>query len=433
MYELLIGYGILAVIVGLVIFGILALAKRGRWFMKIAQGTTAFISAGDSLKAILPNVGGFKISSDEDLEGRRWLVPAKNNQEREEAFFHNCLPGTVWFQKLLWRRAGVRWISILWPHTHRYTFDIRSRKRLLEGAEVAEGAPLKKRVVDSAKDGTRESTVVDSLLFIVPRPVYLEGVVLAGDNSKINLLLLPQFRQIIPALPAYYLRGDFFTLLDGAIEAGTVDFFATYRVKKNEDEDGESLTYAHWLKLAKSGAHSPLEQHLYHLNVNKKYYDELENAGKGELIGYLDDVTHGKLFESSSDKVEEKIPSGMIPRFGFAMVSFRLIGWEPHGDTKDLAKALLAKQTEFHTAEGVRQKADGERDALMRVAEGESNRYTRLATALVDKGVTPDVAARVVETQLRTENIRDGKVTTYVEGGSPASIMVPASNQAPSK
>jgi len=38
------------------------------------------------------------------------------------------------------------------------------------------------------------------------------------------------------------------------------------------------------------------------------------------------------------------------------------------------------------------------------------------------------VAARVVETQLRTENIRDGKVTTYVEGGgTKTSVMVPAS------
>lgn len=426
MYELF-GYIMVAILVGLGWFSILSLAKHGRWFMRIAQGTTAFISAGDKLKSILPNVGRFKMSTQEDLEGRHWLIPAKDNAEAEEAFFHNCLPGTVWFQKLLWRKAGIRWISILWPYTRRHTFDIRSRKRLLEGADGAEGTPLKRRVVDSLdKDGKRESTVVDSLLFVIPRPVYLEGVVIAGDNSKINLLLLPVFRQVIPSISAYYLRGDFFTLLDGAIEAGTVDFFASYRV------NGEPMTYADWLKLPKSGAHSPLEHHLYQLNINKKYYEDLKGAGgRDELVNYLNDITHGKFFEHSGGEVEEKIPSGLIPRFGFAMVSFRLIEWEPHGDTKDLARAFLARETEFYTAQGVRQKAEGERDAILKRAEGESSRYERLATALVGKGVTPDVAARVVETQLRTENIRDSNVTTYVEGGSSASIMVPASNQAP--
>ena len=119
------------------------------------------------------------------------------------------------------------------------------------------------------------------------------------------------------------------------------------------------------------------------------------------------------------------IPNGIVPRFGFALVSFRVVEWEAHKSTVALAESLLAKEIELHTAEGVKQKAIGERDAILERAAAESSRYERLLKALVDKGVTPDVAAQVIATQLRTENIRDGKVTTYVEGAASATVMVP--------
>jgi hypothetical protein len=93
-----------------------------------------------------------------------------------------------------------------------------------------------------------------------------------------------------------------------------------------------------------------------------------------------------------------------------------------------LAKALLQKETRFHEAEGVRQEAYGVRDAILARATGESSRYKQLADSLIEREVSPDVAAEVVRTQIRTENIggKDSKVVTYVEGGSPASVMVPA-------
>lgn len=424
-YEILIVASLLAIIAVLAIAIILLLANLGVYFMKIAQGTTAFISTGDSLKAILPNVGGFKMSKDEDLDGRHWLVPEKNDEERIVGLFHNSLPKTVWFQKWMWKTLGVRFISWVWPHTHRHTFNIRSRKRLLEGSEVKSDMSLKDRVVDSPAP---EGTIVDSLLFSVPRPVYMDGVQLAGDNSRINLLLQPIYRQVIPAIPVYYLKGDFFTLLDAALEAAVVDFFATHRV------EGCPLTYSHWLKLPKSGGNSPLELHLRHLNVSKAYRNKLKR--NGELVRYIDELTGGelKLIHESVDEVKKIAPSGIIPRFGFAMVSFRIVDWDPHKDTVDLAKALLAKETELHTAEGVRQKAFGERDALIERAKGESSRFDQLMKALIEKGVDANVAAEVVRTQLRTENIggKDSKITTYVEGEASASVMVSASSSGPS-
>jgi|SRR3989344_532570 len=423
-YKLIVIYGQLVAVAVLTIIIILVLAHFGAYFMNIAQGTTAFIRAGDSLKAVLPNIGGYMMSASQDLDGRHWLIPEENEERRMESLFYNSLPGTKWFQKWLWKTFGVKFISIVWPQTKRHTFDIRSRKRLLEGADVAEGTPLKARVVDSlTKDGTKDSTIVDSLLFLVPRPVYLDGIQLAGDNSRINLLLLPIYRQIIPVLPVFYLKGDFFTQLDAAIESAVVDFFATYRVKE-EGEQEEPLSYAHWLKLAKSGGNSPLEIHLRRLNVSRKYRDNLRETGRSQLIEYIDKLIP-ELAEEA-DEAGKTISSGIIPRFGFALVSFRIVDWEPHKDTANLAKALLTKETERHTADGVRQKAFGERDAILARAAGESSRYTQLVDALVGKGVTADVAAGVVQTQLRTENIggKDSKVVTYVEGGASTGVMV---------
>lgn len=437
---------LLAAIPMLAIAIILLLSNLGAYFTKIAQGTTVFISAGDRLKAILPNVGGYKMSGADDLDGRHWLIPTKNEKERMAGIFHNSFPGTVWFQEQLWKAFGVKFISWFWPHVHVHQFDIRKggRRRIEARSEVSADAPLRSRVVDSP-----EPTVVNSLLFLAPRPVYLEGVELAGDNSRINLLLLPVYRQVIPVLPAYYLKGDFFTLLDAAIEAAIVDFFARHRVwvYKEGEKKGQfaadshapqqqgyeesPLTYAHWLKLTKAGEGSPLEQQLRHLNVSKAYLTKLKaEGGKGELIDYIEKhLIPGEPTDLPGSELAKMIPSGIAPRFGFALVSFRIVEWEVHKSTEALAKALLAKETELHTAAGVRQKAEGERDAILARATGESRRYEQLATALVNKGVTPDVAAGVVQTQLRTENIggKDSKIVTYVEGSASASVMVPAS------
>lgn len=422
MNELIVIIGLLVVVIPvLAIIIILLLANLGAFFTKIAQGTTAFISAGDSLKAILPNVGGYRMSDEEDLDGRHWLIPEEDEEKRTEKLFHNSLYGTEWFQRWLWKAFGVRFISLFWPHVDIHRFDIRKggRRRIEARAEVGQDAPLRSRVVDSP-----EPTVVDSLLFLVPRPVYLEGVELAGDNSRVNLLLLPVYRQVIPSLPVYYLKGDFFTLLDAAIKAAMVDFFASHRI-----EDGSPLTYSNWLKLTKAGEGSPLEQRLRHLNVSDEYIGKLEKQGKDELADYVKNhlIPRGPSVTPSRD-LAGMIPSGIVPRFGFALVSFRVVEWEAHSSTVALANSLLARETELHTAEGVRQKAYGERDAKVANATGDSSLVTQVMTAFKAHGVDANVAAGVLGTMVRTKNIGDSNLTTYVEGGgTAASVMIPAS------
>lgn len=473
--------GLLAVIAVLAIVIILLLANLGAYFTKIALGTTILISKADTLKAIWPNVGGYRMSQADDIDGRRWLIPDSDKESEIADIFHNSLPGTVWFQKWLWKAFGVKFISVVWPHTHVLKLDLREggRRRIQARTELATNAPLRSRIKDS-----EEETIVDSLLFITPRPVYVEGVELAGDNSKINLLLLPVFRQVIPSLPAYYLKGDFYNLLDAAVEAGVVNFFANHRVavhrKKDdrgneeagkEDErfvsdfysppqdssekkeyeeryEGTPLTYAHWLKLTKAGEGSPLWQQLRHLNVSRNYLKKLketltreqdtEKKGhKQKIIDYIEaelipeegasDIAispSGIAAAKFGNQLSGMAEKGIVPQFGFALVEFKIVEWEAHEKTKLLAEALLARETQFHQAKGIREESYGVRDATKARAEGESNRFERLMQALVEKGVTPDMAAKVVETQLRTESIGRSTIKTYVEGGRSASVLV---------
>lgn len=417
----------------LILAMILAYAK---WhFTRIEKGNTVFISKGDDIKAIWPNVGGYRMSDEEDLDGRHWLIKTEFERETAEreiwkAFSRDMAQGTKWLQKLLWNWFGIRFVSWFWPQVKVHEFAI-SRKRLKEGADVETGKPLKSRIVASPLPPE-----VRSLLFLVPRPVYLEGVELAGDNSKVNLLLLTVFQQVIPALPVYYLKGDFFPLLDAAIEAALVDLFATHLVAVNKDGEflkdtyvpgkhkPSFLTYSHWLRL-KKGAGSPIESHLRKLNASYEYYEELEKKGKVELLRQLERLTGGKPEPIKGAATSKQIPHGIIARFGFALVSIRLVDWEPHESTKPLAEALLAEQIKMHLAKGVRQEAAGERDAFHSRGEGEARRYTSLLESLIKQGVDPNAAAEVLRTQLEMEQLHGAGVSTYVRGQA-AGVLVPA-------
>lgn len=438
MFEIIILLGVTVLLAAIVA---MLLASLGWHFTRVEKGNTVLINKGSDLKVIWPNVGGHRMSTQEDLDGRHWLVKDSDAKRCEEAFFHGTLPGTRLVQKLIWRSLAIRFVSWLFPQIRVHKFSV-SRKRLQEKTDVAADTPLKGRIVKSP-----EPAEVSSLLFMVPRPVFVEGIELAGDNSRINLLLLVVYQQVIPSLPVYYLKGDFFPLLDAAIEAALVDFGATHLVATDKDgnfiegvfdpekeERGggkknyrpSSLTYSHWLKLAKASG-SPLEEHLRGLNASREYHRRLKEAGKEELVAHLEHLVGDRLADISNNLLQDKIPHGIVPRFGFAAISVRLVDWEAHPSTKALAEALLAKETQRHAAEGVREGAYGERDALLASANGEATRYELLLDKMIEKGVDSNVAAQVLRTQIEMEQLSGSGVTTYVRGGTETGVMVNAS------
>ncbi len=423
--------------------GILFLGNLGWYFTTVKQGTMKFLDTGESLRSIFPNVGGFKLSEVEDIDQRRWLVPEPDSRKQRDSLFNKSLFGTRWFQKWLWRSFGLRFMSFFWPHVHIHLFNIRSRKRITSRDKVGTDAPVKQLVQESG------DPIVDNLLFLVPRPVYIEGIELPGDNAKINLLFLPVFRVVIPSLPVYYYQGDFFAPLDSAIQAAIVDFFSTHRVAvekgstvfaKDTYDPAESaqydptpLTYSHWLKLSKASS-SPLINHLRPLNASASYLADLEaKMGRdSEIVTYLRSLIPAQPQDITGAAARD-IPSGIIPRFGFALISFRLVEWEEHPDTANLSKAIRLKETRRNEADALREEAYGIRDAAKAKAEGESSRFDQTIYAMRKHDVDPNVAAGVMETQLRMESVSKSQLTTYMEGSSRATpgVMVPASTPAP--
>lgn len=450
---------------------ILMLAKLKAYFTTVDQETTVFINSGDNLRDIWPNITGYDLSSCVDLDGHQWLIP-KEMLTHKKAMFQDSLIGTRLFQRWLWNRFGVRFISWFWPHVHVHAFDIRKggRRHLKSRSDIegdkgkgSDDAPLKLRIEDS------KETEVESLLFLSPRPIYIEGIELAGDSSRINLLILVVLRQVIPALPVYGLRGDFYMPIDAAIEAAMVDFFAKHRVAVKEvrkSKDGEPekeggngveiefvadhftpddsqpevranpLTYGHWIKMGK-GDNSPLESSLRQLNITPEYLQKLRDAGgRDELVRYAEKelLPHYKEpidAPARSERISGMIPNGIVPRFGLALVSFRVVEWEAHSSTVEFANAFLASEKERQFARGAREKAYGQRDALMAIGKGDASGGEQFINMLIEKGVDPNIAAQVLETKLRAGSIggEHSKITTYVEGGGKAMITIPTDSK----
>jgi len=430
-------------IVGLFILFALVSAKQKWQFTTIPKGNTVVVVKGEDLKAILPNVDGHKVSEEKDLEGRHWLVkvdvtgtPAQQKREMRQAFQKKLWTGTRHIQWFLWDKFGVRFVSWIYPQVRVKRVHI-SMNRLRQEAGVEPTSTLLERIEVDEGD-------IDSIRFIFPRPMVMEGVELAGDNSRINILVLMNWRLVIPSLPIFYYDGKFMPLLDAVIVAGIIDFCSHYRVPVTKNAEGIDiynpkgkkkvlLTYALWLQLLKDKG-SALHQHLLRLNASPEFYKSLKDAGKEELVDHLEALLGGKPQKLGGlGRLKERIPLGLINTYGLALADVNILAWEADETTKELAKAVQANEIQKRMADGIRAEAYGARDALIAKATGEASRYDQLVRALIDKGVTPDTAARVLETDLRTANIggKDSKVRTYIEGGASASVIVQSEPESP--
>mgnify|MGYP005843550553 CR=1 FL=1 len=469
--TVLILLNVVAIVVTVIIF-----SKKGWWFFQPQKGTIVFVNKGEDLKEVWVNVGSHKLSEIDDPDGKHWIVNEPEKDKIERARFRGRSMKS--FKKVLWSQ-GIRFIGLLWPHAHVHKFKV-DRRRLVEREEgTMEGdASLKKRVVQSPNAGEE----VDNLLFVSYRPVYKQGVELAGDNSKINLLVLPTWQLVQPTTPVYYYMGNFYPLLDSAVEAALENFFATHRVavyKENnkEGEEGEfahdeydpskydglekdeyikkfkpsPITYSHWIKMRKT-SNSALERHLFSYNSTRKYYEKIKKAAttdEGEkILAQLNHLTQDRFTDATTgdtqnndalEKIQEGLGEGIIPGIGYAMIAFRLVEWEAHGDTKDLAEALQAKQTEKAIALGVIEKARGQREAIILEGKGESERYENLIRVQTGLGVHPDNATITLRETEKASKIggKDSKITHWFEksgGGHPPiaisdSPSLPASPQ----
>lgn len=399
----------------------LVLASLGWHFAEIEKGNTVFVVRGKTLHAIWPNVGGHRLSDEEDLNGTRWLIREDDPNKIRESFSKSMMPGTRWLQMWLWDKFGIRFVSLFFPKIRIHRFEVQ-RSRLKEATDVGPDSSLRDRI-----DTTGEPEV-DSLLFVVPRPIYIEGVELAGDNAKINLLVLAIFKQVIPALPVFYFKGKWFPMLDSTIESAIINFCATHR------EEGKALTYQTWRQLNK-GDGSPIEAALRKLNASAAYYDQLEQAGKHQLLKYLRDSFGDKPEPIETTTLVEKIPHGIVQRFGFGLFSLRVIAWEDHPETSALAEASRAKELQMKLAEGVRAKADGEADAIRRTGEADAERIGKMVRSVVEQmrnaNVPGEAIGEAIAKIFQAEELRKvPNLQTLILGDSSrASVLIPPTNR----
>jgi len=415
---------------------LIMVVANAQWqFTRIEKGNTAFIVKGDDLKVMLPNVDGHRVSKEKDLEGRRWLVkvnvskdPKAQKKEMHEAFERPLQPGTKWLQWVLWNKLGIRFVSWLYPQIRVHKIHI-SMNRLREGKKDGEGVNLQNRIEPDEGD-------IDSLRFLVPRPLVVKGVELAGDNARLDILVLAVFRTVIPALPVFYYKGKFMSLLDADISSGIIDFCATYQMPVTVNEKGEydprgknkgfsSLTYEHWLRLSK-GKGSPIQDYLRKLNASPEFYEALERENKTDLLAHLEVLLGGK---------PEPLPStlkgfsGFIPKLGFALESIEVIDWTATEETKELSTALRSKQTKLHTAEGVRQESYGKRDSIEAIGRADAARIGQMVEAVVvslaGREVPPDQIAEVIKSIFQAEQLKQiPNLQTLILGNTNATAMV---------
>jgi len=344
------------------------------------------------------------------------------------------MPGTKWFQWIIWDNLGIRFVSWIYPIIKVHKIHI-SMNRLREDKKkedeenisspsVAkkgeeEDVPLRNRIESDEGD-------VDSLRFIIPRPMVVEGVELAGDNSRIDLLALSIFKVVIPSLPVFYHKGKFMPLLDAAVSAGIVDFFAhPVKIKGDDGAYEEVLVkYADWLQMPK-GPGSEIEKHLCGLNASAKYYDQLKqavgnNPEKEKLLNHLHSLIGGR---PSNDE----LPSGgLISTYGLFLESVRIVGWRADKSTRDLANAYQAEETETLKARGVRAEARGAGDAISVKGAAEAKRFHKLFRALIAEGASPDEALRTLRAFLQAGELKNiPNLQTLVLGETaPPAIMV---------
>ena len=398
------------------------------FFTKIPESHIVTVVKGKDLQRIIPNVGGYRMSNEVDLNGRHWLVPRGPDETDKTG------------QSLLERYFGITLISWLWPAVHIKQAHISMNKI----RPRVDGSP-EASVQDMIQVGEGD---IDALRFVIPRPVLVARVEMPGDNSQVSFVILATVQTVIPAIPIFHFNGKFMPLLDARLVAGMIDFFSTEQVPVNDDgkfdpkgKKRSPVTFALLLNMSKH-KDSPLHRHLLGLNASPEFRTKLEEAGKIELVKALDHWI-GIPSRPIRGKAKEDTSLGFLPQYGFVLTSVEVIELEPDETTRELSNALRAKELETRRAEAVVAKAtgaadavritaNGDADALRAIAAAQARRYSDLLEAQTAQGIDPETAARVLETEQRTGNIRDSNVTTYVEGGGNSSVMVPA-NPPPTK
>ena len=413
-YQYVLEWAVLVVVASIPLTVLMFISSERGWqFCKVVMGNIVTIVTGETFTDFFLNITGHKLSNQKDLQGRCWIISRDDGgcdekvqleNEREE-FKKNLLWGTRQIQWILWKKWGVRFVSWVYPHKRIHKFPI-SMNRAVEVSEIKDDTPLS-GMIKTETDPTK--TTVSSLRAVVPRLSYLRGIELGGDGSTINLLVLAILKVVIPNIPLEVHKGkNWLPNIDSALKEGFNDFFSWHLVspaskpgmRKPVPKPGvkpkkpvkQNVSLWDWNQMSK-GNNSPLHQHMASLNFSQAYRDELETAGKNELVKYLDSFPK----TSSKGRSSARATGCLLESYGCILVELEIIAWEPCDTTTTaLMQSYLKKETAKGEAGGVIEKARGDarRIALLGTAEG--SRFANAANKLFANGVPKSQIASIL-------------------------------------
>lgn len=333
-------------------------AKIGMHFTLLKEADIAFVMKGEEIERVIL---GLKAEDVEEI--------TENLSAR----------GIPWSDKsdLLARVLGIHYVSWIYPFRRLHVFELLAEgiRDGSEGKETpGEDALMREWLYHHRKE-------VKSLRWRFPRPVLLEGVELA-DRTTIDIIVMSVLEIKDPYIPVFVFKGNFFPLAASFIESATIDLVVGETGK--QFSEGKEMTYSNFVKIDK-GEGSDFSTTL------RNTVNEGEAAEKKGLISVLGIEAHkAYIFKYGLSKGQEEIEA-----------------------------ASRAEAAERMRAKGEVEKARGTAKALRINAMAEARRVRVIADALVEEGVDPNVAAEFIRTLVKTDNVRQAGLSTWLdaEGG----------------
>lgn len=127
-------------------------------------------------------------------------------------------PDTLWKAVRQWlrHRWGFFWVGITYPQTHIHKFQV-IKSRLRRDLEQKQGPITEMIEVDSTP------AEVDHLLWRFPRAILVGGIEFA-DRLTANLVVLSNFQVVMPNIPVFIYKADFFPQIESLVRSTVIDY-----------------------------------------------------------------------------------------------------------------------------------------------------------------------------------------------------------------
>jgi len=191
-------------------------AKHEQQFTRVKEGTIKFLMYGNDLAEVIVNVDGKQLAPEDGVPGGR-IVPIEFKKERIRRHWPP--------EDYLKDHWGIHFVSLAYPARSVHRFPIIKARLTTKAVADSESTVIGRIEVDP------EPVMVSELWESFYRPFAVISAE-TKDNLHINLLVMGSFRVEIPYIPVFTFRGDFFSLIEFAVNSAVTD----YALGKTYDE-----------------------------------------------------------------------------------------------------------------------------------------------------------------------------------------------------